>query len=167
LDIVEIKSPKGIQQVATLAHTIWWQHFPPIIGNAQVEYMVNKFQSIDALTQQIAEGWEYYIIRNKHQDLGYAGLVLDHKTGRVQLSKLYVKQAARGKGAGVRLLKFIEHRYSSQGFQTLWLTVNRFNTDPIKWYKRRGFIIIDEIKMDIGSGFIMDDYILEKTMENQ
>lgn len=60
------------------------------------------------------------------------------------------------------MLDFIEARCKTSGFVTLWLTVNRFNNGPIEWYKRHGFVIVDEVKKDIGQGFFMDDFILEK-----
>ena len=126
--------------------------------------MVGKFQSLEAITKQIADGWEYYIVREDGHDLGYTGLVPDRQISKLQLSKLYILASARGKGVGVRLLNFIEQKCREEGFTTLWLTVNRFNTDPIAWYKKRGFVTVDEVKMDIGNGFVMDDYIMEKTI---
>lgn len=164
MEIIPVKKQADIQHLADLAHEIWWQHFPPIIGEAQVEYMVKKFQSLEAISHQIAEGWEYFMVQQDGQGLGYAGLVREQQDTRVQLSKLYVLKSARGKGVGHELLAFIEQKYGGENFHTLWLTVNRFNSDPIKWYKRRGFKVIDEVKMDIGNGFIMDDYIMEKQL---
>ena len=51
-----------------------------------------------------------------------------------------------------------------EGLSSLWLTVNRYNTHTISWYKYHGFEIIDEVKKDIGEGFFMDDYIIEKSI---
>ncbi len=80
----------------------------------------------------------------------------------MMLSKIYIRQAERGQGAGRVLLAFIENRCRSGGFDILWLTVNRFNAATVAWYKRHGFQIVDEVKKDIGNSFIMDDYIMEK-----
>ena len=73
-----------------------------------------------------------------------------------------MKDSARGEGVGQNLLDFIEAKCKSDGFDLIWLTVNRGNTGPIDWYKHRGFRIVKEIDMDIGEGFIMDDYVMEK-----
>jgi len=51
--ILPVTTDNEIQAVATLANEIWHQHFTPIIGIAQVEYMVEKFQSYPAISNQI------------------------------------------------------------------------------------------------------------------
>ena len=57
------KTEKEINDIAILANEIWHQHFIPIIGEAQVEYMVAKFQSYPAITGQIQnDGYEYFQI---------------------------------------------------------------------------------------------------------
>ena len=48
-----------LQQIAVLADTIWHEHFTSIIGTAQVEYMLDKFQSFPALKRQLTDGYEY------------------------------------------------------------------------------------------------------------
>ena len=45
-----------IETLAALADEIWHEFFPGIISDAQVDYMVEKFQSAPAMRQQIAEG---------------------------------------------------------------------------------------------------------------
>ena len=164
MNIIPVKADSDIKHLAELAHAIWWQHFPPIIGEAQVEYMVNKFQSQEAIAQQLKDGWEYFVAERSGEVLGYTGLVLDHDTRKLQLSKLYVQASARGRGVGAQLLQFIEGKCLDEGLDLIWLTVNRYNTEPIAWYQKRGFSITNEMKMDIGNGFFMDDYIMEKVI---
>jgi ribosomal protein S18 acetylase RimI-like enzyme len=78
------------------------------------------------------------------------------------ISKIYVKNSVRGSGVGNQLLDFIEETSRARNFNTVWLTVNRFNDSTVKWYFRHGFITVEEIKKDIGGGFFMDDFIMEK-----
>jgi GNAT superfamily N-acetyltransferase len=99
-----------------------------------------------------------------NEAVGYAGLVPDISNKRLMLSKLYVRKSARGKGVGKLILDFVERKCSSEGFNTLWLTVNRFNHGPISWYRKCGFVAVDEVKKDIGGGYFMDDYIMEKNI---
>jgi GNAT superfamily N-acetyltransferase len=80
------------------------------------------------------------------------------------LSKLYVRKSVRGKGVGKLILDFVERKCSSEGLDTLWLTVNRYNHGPISWYQQCGFVTVDEVKKDIGGGYFMDDYIMEKNI---
>lgn len=56
IEIQRILSQSDIAQTADLAREIWTDHFTPIIGSAQVEYMLEKFQSPDAMTRQISGG---------------------------------------------------------------------------------------------------------------
>ena len=44
LQITSVKGKKQIAELAWLADIIWHEHFTPIIGEAQVAYMLDKFQ---------------------------------------------------------------------------------------------------------------------------
>jgi len=161
-NILKVESNSQVDAVAKLAREIWQQHFTPIIGDAQVEYMLNKFQSSNAITSQLDEGWEYFIAMREKEYVGYTGIVSNVSSGKMQISKIYVKDRFRGSGVGNLLLDFIEDTSKARGLNTVWLTVNRYNEDTIKWYYRHGFVTVDEVKKDIGAGFIMDDFIMEK-----
>jgi GNAT superfamily N-acetyltransferase len=147
-----------------LAHEIWTQHFTPIIGAAQVDYMLRTFQSEASIRAQIAEGGSYYLVLADGQYEGYTGLIPDKAKTRLMISKLYLRQQTRGCGVGQGIMDFIEHRAREQEFDCLWLTVNRYNAGPIAWYQRQGFAIVDQVKKDIGEGFFMDDFIMEKPL---
>jgi len=56
MNIEEVSTEAQIETVARLAHEIWNQHFVPIIGKAQVDYMVEKFQSKRAISQKAGKG---------------------------------------------------------------------------------------------------------------
>ena len=147
--------------LADLAREIWQQHFVPIIGQHQVDYMLNKFQSAGAMKTQIASGYEYYLAIHKDEPAGYCAVRPNEPLEKLMLSKLYVRDATRGTGVGSDLLKVAHKRVMETGGNAVWLTVNRHNTLAIEWYKRRRFAVTDEQKSDIGGGFYMDDYIME------
>jgi len=92
-------------------------------------------------------------------------LVPDVANNKMMISKIYLRDSARGMGIGSKLLNFIENECSKRTLNKLWLTVNHFNAGPIEWYKQKGFEIIDEVKKDIGGSFFMDDYIMEKQLQ--
>jgi len=164
LKIISVNESNFIEKTAQLADEIWRQHFSPIIGTDQVDYMLAKFQSESAITDQIESGWLYFLLKQSDEFVGYVGLVPDTDNKRLMLSKLYVKQSARGQGLGKYLLDFVEEKCRSDGFNLLWLTVNRHNNGPIDFYKKLGFTIVDEKIKDIGGGFVMDDYIMQKRL---
>ena len=49
--------------VESLAREIWTEHYTPIIGKLQVDYMLDRFQSRQAIAQQIREGVLYFLIQ--------------------------------------------------------------------------------------------------------
>jgi ribosomal protein S18 acetylase RimI-like enzyme len=44
------------------------------------------------------------------------------------------------------------------------LTVNKNNVNAIKAYEKMGFRNVGSLVQDIGDGFVMDDYAMEKTV---
>jgi ribosomal protein S18 acetylase RimI-like enzyme len=159
--IQPITNSEQIADVATLAEEIWNERFVSIIGQEQVDYMLEKFQSAEAIQSQIDAGTEYYLAATDGHPTGYLAVIPNEPAGKMMLSKIYVHAASRGTGLGASLLEFAKNRAVETNAQSIWLTTNRGNTPAIEWYQRKGFVITDEVKKEIGSGFVMDDYILE------
>jgi len=161
----EVSAQHDIDMVAALAREIWREHYAPIIGLPQVEYMLEKFQSPGAIAAQIAaQGFAYYLIRRPNAEAagvadGYLGF---QREGAVMfLSKLYLKKSARGLGLGARAMDFLRELAGRQGMRKIRLTVNKHNTIAIAAYERAGFTRSGEVVTDIGGGYVMDDYAFE------
>ena len=162
MDLERVESREQIAAVAALAKETWTQHYVPIIGSAQVEYMLAKFQSEAAIARQIAaEGYEYYLAPNA----GYLALVPDPVMKSALLSKIYVKADLRGTGRGRAMVEFAERRCAELGCNELWLTVNRNNAESIAFYERMKFRKTRLFVTDIGGGFVMDDWHMAKDVE--
>jgi len=161
-DIAPVTTRAQIAALARLAAAIWNEHYVAIIGQAQVDYMLDKFQSPPAIASQIEGGYEYYLASVAGRPAGYIGLVPDEPQGKLLLSKIYVARERRGSGLGARLLEYTLGRAAEIGAGSVWLTVNKYNARSIEWYRRRGFGVVDEVKTDIGNGYYMDDYVLER-----
>ncbi len=159
--LIEIVSGKNqIEIIAGLAYEIWNEHFTPIIGKAQVDYMLEKFQSKKIITEQIENGFLYFLIKNNNAHIGYIGVLPEEK--QLFLSKLYITSAERGKGHGRKAIEFLEKLAIEKGLSKISLTVNRNNSATIKMYKKLGFENRGSIVQDIGNDFVMDDYKMEK-----
>lgn len=156
-----IHGKQDIARVAALAHAIWNEHFPAIIGQAQVDYMVEQFQSVNAIARQIAEGYEYYLIVADENTAGYIGLEVGDDQ-RLFLSKFYMQASYRGRGLARQALTFIEDRARACSCAAVHLTCNRDNSAAIRAYERLGFVHTGTVVMDIGHGFVMDDVTMEK-----
>lgn len=161
INISKTDEPEQIATVAKLANEIWPKHFIPIIGDDQVDYMLKKFQSLEAINEQITSGAEYYLASVDKKAVAYTCLIADETHHKMMISKLYVLLEKRHIGIGTRLLDFIQKECNAQKLDTIWLTVNRFNHETIEWYQRKGFAITDTIKKEIGGGFFMDDFLME------
>lgn len=148
-----------IQEIAVLANEIWHQHFTPIIGKAQVEYMVDKFQSYPAISKQIQEsGYEYFRLFINDTFAGYTGVHAEDDA--LFLSKLYIKKDCRGNHLATHTLNYLINICKERGLKKIWLTCNKYNADTLAVYDHLGFQVTDEQVADIGNGFVMDDYIL-------
>lgn len=159
LRVIPVSNIELVYSLSAIADDIWHEHFTPIIGEAQVDYMLDKFLSPDALVEQINAGYQYYIFSFEYTFAGFAGI---HKEdGKLFLSKLYVHKDFRGTGiASYMFQQFIE-MCKKHSLEKIWLTCNRHNTNTIEIYKHWGFEIVREEATDIGNGFVMDDYIME------
>lgn len=156
-----VEQPEQVAAVAALAREIWTRHYTPLIGSEQVEYMLEKFQSVEAITRQMeTDGVEYVWV----PDAGYAAWVPDLHKKSLFLSKIYVKKDQRGTGLGRALLKLAEARARELGCTELWLTVNRHNTGTIAFYERMGLQKTNELVQEIGGGFVMDDWRMAKSI---
>jgi ribosomal protein S18 acetylase RimI-like enzyme len=163
-NFTRVKSRKDIAETARLAHEIWNEHYTKIIGQAQVDFMVQNYQSKHAIAAQIASGYEYYLILHNGESAGYLAMVPDQAKSSYQFSKLYVLKGKRGGGIGKESMDFVEELCRKEKINKLWLTVNKYNKEAIAWYERLGFAKAGEIVMDIGGGYIMDDFRFEKTI---
>ena len=162
-----------IKELASLADAIWHEYWTCILSPEQIDYMVENFQSEKAIKNQIEnENYTYYFIEIKTLSLtfspgekianitskyiGYFGI--SHKKDYLFLSKLYIKKEFRHQGIGAKAFEKIKELAVDKPIR---LTVNKYNTNTIKAYKKWGFKTIDSVVTDIGSGFVMDDYIME------
>lgn len=164
IEFAPVRTAEQISTVAALARDIWSEYYVPLIGQPQVDYMVSKFQSAPAIAEQIREGYEYFLVqRASGEPVGYCAVQAQPGQGQLLLSKLYVHKDARGTGTGRLCMEFIEQFARRRGLGLLWLTVYKRNPS-VKAYERLGFRIARPIEMDIGGGFLMDDFRMEKSL---
>ncbi len=126
--------------------------------------MLANFQSTAAIREQINSGYEYYAIQLDGDYVAYFAIESRPTEDQLFLSKLYVKREFRGHGIARHSLQFIEARATELGLNSIYLTVNKNNCLAIESYERLGFNIIKAFVNDIGGGFAMDDYGMEKKL---
>lgn len=154
--MAEFKKANDIKELASLASSIWHEYWTCILTPEQIDYMVENFQSEKAIKNQIEnENYTYYFIIKDGAKAGYFGI--SDKKEYLFLSKLYLKKEYRHQGLGKKAFEKIKELANDKPIR---LTVNKYNTNTINAYKKWGFEIIDAVVTDIGSGFVMDDYIM-------
>ena len=159
LRIMPVTNMELVYSVYAVAEPIWEQYYTPIIGEEQVEYMIEKFLSPDAIVEQINSGYEYFLFSYDYTFAGFAGI--HEEDGKLFLSKLYVDEEFRGKGIGKHMFQKFVEICKMRNLKGIWLTCNRHNTDTLAVYEHLGFMKVREEVADIGNGYVMDDYILE------
>jgi ribosomal protein S18 acetylase RimI-like enzyme len=159
---VEVSTEYQIEIVESLAREIWPEHYIPIIGREQVDYMLARFQSRRAIGEQIRTGIAYFLIKEDDAHIGY--MAVQPKGRELFLSKIYVKSSRRGLGYGRKAVQFAEKVARDLGLDKIVLTVNKNNVNSIKAYEKIGFTNTGSVVQDIGSGFVMDDYKMEKKL---
>ncbi len=163
---IPIVSDEQITNLAFMADTVWHEWFVGIISTEQIDYMVNKFQSFQAVKKQIEkDGYEYFFMNVNGTNVGYFGIHAEQDTKKMFLSKIYILKSFRGNRYASETFEFLEGMCQGMGFNSIYLTVNRFNDNAINVYYKRGFEKIREQTADIGNGFVMDDYIMERKVE--
>lgn len=161
-------SPGEVPELAELAHEIWFEYWPPRIGQAQTAYMVDLFQSEDAISRAMAEdAYEYWFIVERDSSgteriVGYTGGHVEPQTNRFFISKIYMRKSERGRGLGKAVVRFYNDLCLERGLRAMYLTVNKGNELAIHTYDVTGFKTIEKAVTDIGGGFVMDDYIMER-----
>jgi diamine N-acetyltransferase len=159
---VSVLTEKQVEIVEALAREIWTEHYIPIIGKEQVEYMLKRFQSRQAIAEQIKTGVLYFLIREHDEFIGY--LAVQPTGNELFLSKIYVKCSRRGEGHGRKAVQFTETLAKERRLSKITLTVNKNNVHSIRAYEKLGFKTAGPVIQDIGDGFVMDDYKMGKNL---
>jgi diamine N-acetyltransferase len=154
-----------IEPVAELAGIIWRAHYPGIITPGQIDYMLARGYSHDALRRFIDEPGAGLLLAYAGKRLiGFAAYYRADGAGELKLDKLYVHPDYHGRGVGGRLIARVEAAARAQARHTLILQVNKNNAKAIGAYEKNGFSIREPVVVDIGGGYVMDDFVMAKRL---
>lgn len=155
---------KDFKEVQQLASEIWNDNYKGIISQEQIDYMLNLMYNSERLQQDLNEGYQWELIINKREVIGYLAYVIKNDN-RVFLSKIYLKTTAQGLGIGKQALNRTKNYAKENNCTAVYLTVNKGNKKGIRAYDNIGFNIINEEVTDIGKGYVMDDYVFELVIQ--
>ena len=159
---IEPVAAEHLPEIAALAATIWRAHYPGIIAPHQIEYMLEGMYDLRVLRDELAAGISFHQALVGGTLRGFSSVGRGPNAGAFKLHKLYVHPDWHGRGIGSALLSTVEHEVTARGGQSLELNVNKRNERAIAAYRKHGFTIRESVIVDIGGGFVMDDYIMVK-----
>ncbi|MGM9476356.1 GNAT family N-acetyltransferase [Pedobacter sp. GSP4] len=152
---------QDIEIIRDIAAATWPSTYLDIIGQAQIDYMLDKMYNKGELLKQFMEGHIFLIAEEGENQFGFAGYsIVGHEERIYKLHKLYVLPSAHGKGVGKILINEVFNQVKDTGGTALQLNVNKHNNAK-DFYLKAGFTVKESVKLDIGEGFFMDDYVME------
>ena len=155
-------SENDLSIITELAYKIWPVTFQPILSNDQITYMLDWMYNPEHLRKQMENGHIFYLLKAKGIPSGFVGLEPNFPSkGNLRIHKIYLLPNEHGKGIGKWMLDQITVIARQKNFNFLHLNVNKYNK-ATDFYRRNGFQIIHEEDIDIGRGFFMNDFVMQK-----
>ena len=145
--------------VSELASEIWNECYDGVLSQEQIDYMLNTYHSNESIRKEIEEGYRFVILKDGNRPIGYTSF--KDEGDKVYISKIYLLKEFRGKGYGRKIIDIIDDFTRECSLNKQYLRVNKLNP-TVGFYKKSGFSIADECRSDIGNGYFMDDYIMER-----
>jgi GNAT superfamily N-acetyltransferase len=159
---IEKVSLESIPLIQKLSGEIWRKVYPTMISIDQIDFMQNLMYSTESLENQIINLNHTFIILSwETNPVGFASYSIKspEEPTTFRLNKLYLQPEFHGKGLGKAMIQYIINETTPLGAAHLELNV--FKRNPtIDFYKNYGFIISAEIVVEIGHGYLLDDYIM-------
>lgn len=154
---------KNIHLLNPLAKEIWNDAYKEVLSQDQIDYMLEMMYNVDKVNEGIANGEIWEIVKVDNVPSGYLHYKFD-ENNTVFLSKIYIKTNDKTKGVGQAMMNHVIEYANDVKANAVQLTVNKENARAIRFYEKNGFKNIESKTFDIGSGYVMDDYIYQKSL---
>lgn len=152
---------ENIPLIQEIAEKSWRSHYPGIISHEQIEYMLEQMYSESELKKHFENpNYHYYLLSDDKNVLGIMGFENHYEPKTTKLHRIYLLEEAKGKGLGKFALNFLKEQVKNAGNERIILNVNKENPS-YHFYISQGFKVYEEIVLQIGNGFVMDDYLME------
>lgn len=161
--VIENNTDANFREVRAIANEVWPKTYGAILSQAQLDYMMEMMYSVSALQMQANEKQHHFILA-KENDLtvGFAAYEFNcNGIQKTKIHKIYILSTQQGKGIGKILLDYITMKAKGHNNTAVFLNVNKYNPAQ-HFYKKMSFEIVEEVVIDIGQGYVMDDYVMEK-----
>lgn len=151
-------------QIRAIAEEVWPIAYGLILSQQQLEYMMVMMYSVSALQEQAKNGHHFILAVEDEVAVGFAAYEFNYKeTSKTKIHKIYILSNQQGKGTGRILIDYITEEARKSNQSALLLNVNKYNLAQ-HFYKKIGFDVVLEEVIDIGNGYVMDDFVMEKSI---
>ena len=152
---------ENITLIKEIAEKSWRKHYPGILSNEQIEYMLEIMYSETELQNHFENpNYHYYLLGDEEKTLGIMGFENHYQEKTTKLHRIYLLEEAKGKGVGKFAINFLKNQAKESGDQRIILNVNKQNPSYY-FYVSQGFKVYEEGVFEIGNGYVMDDYLME------
>jgi N-acetylglutamate synthase-like GNAT family acetyltransferase len=153
-----------IQAIQQIAEKAWRPTYEKILTEEQTIYMLDLMYRADVLKTQIEGHIDFFMVEESSQILGYFAI---EQTGKAQskLHKLYLNPQKKSSGIGTKIIQFLKKWANERSIETIELNVNKKNS-AVLFYEKMGFERISEVVLDIGQGYVMDDYVMQLNLKS-
>jgi ribosomal protein S18 acetylase RimI-like enzyme len=146
-----------------LAERIWRASYAAMIPPEQVDFMLNWMYAPEQIARELRDGVAWELAFADSRPAGFFSIGFE-EPWRAKLHKLYLLPELQGAGLGQALLQRAHEFASAQGASEIWLQVNKRNTRAIRAYERAGYLVERSAVFEIGQGFVMDDFIMQRSL---
>ena len=160
-------TPTDYPAIQRIAHQTWPATFGHILSVEQLNYMLNWMYTPEAIVEQVEQKKHVFLIATDDagDTVGYVSYEVDYKPTITKIHKLYLLPQTQGQGIGRLLIDEVAQRALAAGNIALGLNVNRQNR-AVQFYERMGFSVVAHEDIDIGNGYLMQDFIMQKQLTN-
>ena len=150
-----------VETITVLARVVWQNAYPGIITQAQIDFMLEQRYNVPRLLEELRMSKIWWDKASVDGEIAaFSSSLLTEAPKEMKLDKIYVDPARQRLGLGGRLIAHVSQRALAQGCDTLILAVNKRNENAIAAYLKYGFVVREAVRIDIGSDFVMDDFIM-------
>ncbi|NJN51654.1 MAG: GNAT family N-acetyltransferase [Gammaproteobacteria bacterium] len=162
LAIANVETPEQRNSVVELARAIWFEHYPGIISFAQIHYMLERGYRPELIAQEQHHGIEWHLAVVDAAPVGFVSF--GRSAQDLKVHKVYVLRRAQGLGVGRALMDIAHAVAREERYSGVVLTVNIGNLSSIRAYLALGYAFAGRVRMPIGHGFVMDDYVMRRAL---
>ena len=147
--------------IIELTKKIWPVAYGEILSKAQLDYMIEKFYSENALRELIQKGHVFYLAQDDNYIyVGFVSYEINSEPNKIKIHKIYVLPETQGTGLGRQFFDLVKEKALENNQSAIFLNVNKYN-NAIHFYTKLGFTKVKDEIIDIGNGYVMDDYVME------